>query len=158
MRALVHRPLTALGSEFSMVGLGQDGNSDDVILDQLVTGSFDENESLASWLFLASLARPKSLFLDVGAFTGVYALAACSVNPGIKVVAFEPSAVTFGRLAMNVRLSGFDLRVIPANLALSDTRGPVTFPHRYGIHNLCPGEQLGQVELITPRPPSPCMR
>lgn len=144
MRDLRVSHFSVLGGAFAMAGIVERQGTDDVIRDQLESGTFDEYESLAIWLFLAKVSRPGSLLVDVGAFTGVYALAACAASRNVKAVAFEPSAVTFGRLAMNVKLSALDLRVIPANLALSDERGPVSFPHRYGIYNLCPGESLGQ--------------
>lgn len=146
-RSLVCFEVTSLGRSFVMSAMTQGDKTDDPILDQLVSGTFDELNSLAYWIFSASVAQPQEIFLDVGAFSGIYALSAVTHNPSIKCVAFEPSAIAFGRLAQNVKLNGHDLAVIPANLALSASARSVTFPHRYGIYNLCPGESLGGVDV-----------
>lgn len=120
---------------------------DDPILDQVLQGKFDENFSLAFWSFMAAAAAPGELFVDVGAFSGIYSLLAVKTNSQIKVVAFEPSTVTFGRLAQNIRINGLDIQIIPLNVAASDKVGFSSFPHQYGIYNLCPGECLSQQQI-----------
>jgi len=59
--------------------------------------------------FVLHALRPGDLFVDVGANVGSYTVLAATT--GAHVVAFEPVAATFARLAENVRLNGFDARV-----------------------------------------------
>jgi FkbM family methyltransferase len=120
---------------------------DDPILDQILNDKFDEHKSLEFWTFMALSAKPRALFLDIGAFSGIFSLVATAANSNLKVIAFEPSAVTFGRLAQNIRINGMDLRVIPVNFAASNVSSLITFPHRYGIFNLCPGECIDQSQI-----------
>jgi FkbM family methyltransferase len=73
--------------------------------------------------FLNHFLRPGDVFVDVGANIGLFTLIAAScVGPRGKVVAFEPTEVTYSRLADNVRLNGF-LNVDCVKSALSDRGG-----------------------------------
>jgi FkbM family methyltransferase len=76
-------------------------------------------------LFLA-LLRSARTFLDIGANTGIYALAAAADNPARQVYAFEPFPAVYAYLARNVTLNGFrNLHAVP--VALGDTDGSVPF-------------------------------
>lgn len=77
-----------------------------------------ERQSLRSWCELAGKAN---VILDIGANTGVYALAAKAANPGARVIAFEPVARVAQRLRGNVALNGFDIEV--EEIAASDSTG-----------------------------------
>jgi FkbM family methyltransferase len=115
---------------------------DDPITRQILEGEFDEIESLNYWAFFVSSAPNSSLVLDVGAFTGLFALVAGSLRSDVKAIAFEPAAVTFGRLTENIRWNKRDMQVIPANLAASDRTGFLRLPHQFGILSMSPGESL----------------
>lgn len=97
-------------------------------------GTFVENEifwkgyggsweatSLQVW---AALCRgQKGLICDIGANTGVYALAAAALAPEASVVAFEPVARMASRLRQNVDLNRFAISV--EQMAVSDHSGQV---------------------------------
>jgi FkbM family methyltransferase len=115
---------------------------DDPILAQIMEHCFDEPRSLHFWCFLANTCTPKSLFLDVGAFTGLYALCAVKMGNDTKVVALEPAAASFGRLLRNICLNDLDGWILPANLAAGNRDGSVVMTHKYGIYTLCPGDSV----------------
>jgi FkbM family methyltransferase len=73
-----------------------------------------EATSLRLW---QSLARNSSVILDIGANTGVFALAAKAVNPGAQVFAFEPIKRIFERLSENIMLNGFDAEPVLAGVS-----------------------------------------
>ena len=73
--------------------------------------------------FLNRFLRPGDVFVDVGANIGLFTLIAAErVGPGGKVLAFEPTAKTFGRLVDNVQLNKLS-NVECFKLALSDSQG-----------------------------------
>lgn len=59
-------------------------------------GTF-EPESIAQWL---EAVKPGTVAIDVGAYTGLYALTAAKA--GARAVAFEPNPVVFMRLRNNI--------------------------------------------------------
>src|SRR5215510_12901685 len=70
--------------------------------------------------FLNHCLRPGDVFVDVGANIGLFTLIAASrVGPAGRVVAFEPTGVTYTRLIYNARLNGFS-KASCVNAALSD--------------------------------------
>jgi FkbM family methyltransferase len=77
-----------------------------------------EATSLELWRRLAPHA---STILDVGANTGIYALAAAALNPSARVIAFEPLPRVHQKLLANIRLNGFSIAA--ENVALSDKSG-----------------------------------
>lgn len=77
-----------------------------------------EGTSLLLWAMLAGHSR---CILDIGANTGVYALAAAAVNPSASVHAFEPIERIFRRIERNVALNGFPIHC--HQVALSDQAG-----------------------------------
>ncbi len=65
-------------------------------------------------------ARPGNIVIDIGANTGIHAMAfAARISPGGKVYAFEPTNHAFARLCEHVALNP-QLDVEPIQLALSD--------------------------------------
>lgn len=85
---------------------------DRVVVNWLRDGTF-EPESVALWL---AAVRDGGVALDVGAYTGLYALlAACS---GAQAVAYEPNPYVFGRLIANVERNGAAVEC--RNVAVSD--------------------------------------
>jgi FkbM family methyltransferase len=84
---------------------------------QGLTGGW-EKVSMDLWLKLCALSN--SVF-DIGANTGVYALAAKTVNPSAEVYAFEPVERVFNKLCTNVRLNNYPIHCY--QLAVSDADG-----------------------------------
>jgi FkbM family methyltransferase len=75
--------------------------------------------------FLKNYLKPGDIFVDVGANIGLFTLIASRlVGAGGKVVAFEPSAKTFDRLAGNVELNRMN-NVQCFQMALSDRSGRI---------------------------------
>jgi len=77
-----------------------------------------EGESMKLWV---QLAQSHYSICDVGANTGVFALAAMAANPSANVTAIEPVARVFDRLRANERLNDYDLHLQP--WAASDFSG-----------------------------------
>lgn len=65
-----------------------------------------ESTSLRLW---ALLCRDADCVFDIGANTGVFALAAKAVKPNARVFAYEPISRVFDKLVQNVRLNGWDI-------------------------------------------------
>ncbi len=72
-----------------------------------------EVESRKAWRKLASKA---DVVLDIGAYTGIYALEACSVNSKAKVMAFEPNPYMRARLNTNLEINDFDIESLEYGL------------------------------------------
>lgn len=98
--------------------------NDKVIHHQSKTGKPFEAESIAAWCDAA-----KGIVLDVGAYTGLYAILAA--QRGAEVIAFEPNPEVHSRLLENVRLNG--VRVTCYKQAVSDCTGEVSFVGRPGV-------------------------
>ncbi len=79
-----------------------------------------ESLSLSLWGRLAATA---STIFDIGAFSGVYSLAAARVNPEASIHAFEPVGRIFGRLILNLKVNRQGRRVSAHQLAASDVDG-----------------------------------
>lgn len=107
-------------------------------------GTFVENElfwagfgksweavSLRTW---ASLCRSRhGTILDIGANTGVYALAARSLAPDARVIAVEPVARVAARLRANVAMNGGTVEVVEK--AISDHSGTTMLSDISSEHN-----------------------
>lgn len=65
---------------------------------------------------------------DIGANVGAYSLiAAKEGGPQMRIVSFEPSAVTCGALCENIVLNHFQQQIIPVQAALSEKSSPAYF-------------------------------
>lgn len=71
--------------------------------------------------FLAERLGPGSVFIDIGANVGIYALLAA--RAGARVLAIEPQPVVFARLAFNIAAAGLGERVTAVEGALADREG-----------------------------------
>lgn len=95
----------------------------DSILSRLIHDGFEKEETD----YVISTLDKGDTFLDIGTNIGLFALLASKVvGDSGKVICFEPSPITFKRLAENVNLNelkNIDLR----NVGLSDTKGELTF-------------------------------
>jgi FkbM family methyltransferase len=70
--------------------------------------------------------RPGAVVVDVGAYLGVFTLAAAeAVGPYGRVVAFEPAPATFACLSASVAANGFAHRVELVNAAAGDCIGTI---------------------------------
>lgn len=116
-------------------------NNDDVVAQHFL---YDERPGFeaASLRLWVALARDARTVFDIGAFSGIYALAARAVNPGATVWAFEPSRNTYNRLVNNVWANHFDGAIAPLQLALGDRPTRTTIRHPFGIYVLGSGESL----------------
>ncbi len=135
-----------LDSGFLLATFIDPWGEDDPITKQIHDGTFDEGETLNYWTFFTAHASPGAVVIDVGAFVGLFSFVATALRSDIKAVAFEASAVTFGRLVNNIGWNGFDLRVVPVNLAASSKRDFITFPHAFGIFSMSPGESINSTQ------------
>lgn len=83
----------------------------------------DEPETLG---WIESFADGETLW-DIGAATGLLSMYA-AMNPGTRVLAFEPSATSHGVLVEHLALNGLGDRVSPSCIAFSDQTAlaPVT--------------------------------
>lgn len=73
-------------------------NADCSVVNVILEKGRFEPGSLALW---CKLARTASGVLDIGAYTGIYALAAASVRPDLTVHAFEPNPYSVARVRLN---------------------------------------------------------
>lgn len=72
---------------------------------------------------LCALAREAAVFADVGAYSGIYTLLACTSNPRLRAMAIEPNPAMQAILGRNVTLNGLDDRVTVLDQALSARSG-----------------------------------
>jgi FkbM family methyltransferase len=108
------------------------GNDDGVALRFLNNGAY-EPYSLSIW---AEIAKRATLVVDVGAHTGVYSITARLFNSTASIISVEPNYMNVARMALNLRVNGFDTSGI-AMAAASQTSGtrefsvPLTFDYQY---------------------------
>lgn len=103
-------------------GFVYDAAPHDVLARSFIWTQFRDWEPTTVPLF-CEIARSSIGFLDVGAFTGVYSLLACAVNPSIRVVAVEPNPSVLPSLRRNIDINRFDGRTKLFACALSDAPG-----------------------------------
>ncbi|WP_165492857.1 FkbM family methyltransferase [Lichenihabitans psoromatis] len=125
---------------FRMEMFENDWGPEDPILNDALNASFDENVSLAWWMYFARTAADPGVFFDVGAYSGLYSLIIPKVRQDHRVVAMEPSSITYGRLVRNLQLNILDPAILAANIAAWNTDEQITFKHPFGIYTMCPGE------------------
>ena len=98
--------------------------------------------------YLQQHLQPGAVFADVGANHGYFTiLAAGLVGEGGLVFAFEPNPPVYVRLAIHVRLNGFEHRVVLMEKALWDSDGDQPFfvsqwAGNSGISTLTPGASI----------------
>jgi FkbM family methyltransferase len=72
---------------------------------------------------LFDLAKDAQVFVDVGAYSGVYTVLACVANPALSAVAFEPNPSKLPQIRSNVTVNGIQHRVTVIGKALSAESG-----------------------------------
>ena len=76
---------------------------------------------------LTEFLKPGDTFVDVGAHVGFFSImAAALVDPGGRVIAFEPNAENYASLRNNVLLNGY-AHVVCVNSAVGDHDGEAVF-------------------------------
>ena len=83
-----------------------------------------------------TLAKSASTFLDIGAYTGIFALAAARVNPRLQAYAYEIVGQNFDLLCQNVLLNELDEQVHPCLTAIAHERGEIRIPHAPSLGQL----------------------
>jgi len=84
------------GPQLKMLSIGDDHVAETY---RTLGVRWSEPASLMVWF---QLAKRSSYAIDVGTFTGLYALVAANANPLIKVAALEPTRQVFSRLCLNI--------------------------------------------------------
>lgn len=129
-------------------------NNDCVVTRQLALngpGTF-EPYAMALW---AALANESTLALDIGAFTGVFALTAAKTNPSIRIAAFEPNPLAFARLLTNIKANNEVGRIMPVRAGASDRHEHLELRHPFGIYTLASGESFLPARIASPHLLSP---
>ena len=103
---------------------------------------------------LFDLARRAKVFVDVGAYSGVYTLLACAADPGLRAVAVEPNPLKLPQLRANVAANGLADRVTVVGKALSASPGTarLSVPEDDSTASLAgarPGDRGVDVEVTT---------
>ena len=72
---------------------------------------------------LFDLAKRARVFVDVGAYSGIYTVLACVANPTLRAVAFEPNPRKLPQITSNVTANDIQHRVTVVGKALSAKAG-----------------------------------
>ncbi|WP_432222966.1 FkbM family methyltransferase [Flavobacterium sp. TMP13] len=95
----------------------------DSVLSKLIYNGFEKEETD----YLYQVLNEGDVFLDIGANVGLFALIASNlVGANGKVICFEPSPLTFARLAENVKLNDFK-NIELKNIGLGETKDQLNF-------------------------------
>lgn len=103
---------------------------------------------------LFRLARGAGVFVDVGAYSGLYTVLACLADPRLRAVAFEPNPRKLPQLARNVAANGLAGRVRVVGEALGDRAGTATLAvpsddSAASLRAAAPGERAVRVPVAT---------
>lgn len=104
-----------------------------------------EPASLSLWLELAQQANP---IIDIGAYTGLYSLAAAIASPESKILALEPLDRAFARLVVNRSVNGLH-RIAPLQIAAGSANGTAKLNVFRGAQILTTGASIRQKERKT---------
>lgn len=124
-------------------------NADDVVAGHYMysgPASF-ETGTLQLW---THLARQSSWVYDVGAFTGVFSLAAIAANPHCRVMAFEPSFVTYARLLVNIAANDFNGHIAPVRAGLGAELAELELQHPSGVYVMSSNETFVAQNIADP--------
>lgn len=111
-----HPMTTPAGNRFIYVGHPDDMMARTVVWDDLA------NWEASSLREFSRLAANSELFLDVGAYAGIYSLIACTDGPG-QAIAFEPNPDTRPLLAANIAANGLGHRIAVIPKGVADREG-----------------------------------
>ncbi len=94
--------------------------------DHVVKGVPAGWESSTIWVWMHELMKSEdSIILDIGAYTGIYALLSAKYGNNVEVMAFEPLQDIYNRLVANIKLNdgGLNNPVKANHFALSNNVG-----------------------------------
>jgi FkbM family methyltransferase len=112
----------------------------DIELKTRLRSCYKEPETV-QWI--EEFLRPGDVFYDIGANVGAYSLVADAATSGkCRIFAFEPSFANYAQLTRNIFLNKCQGRVVPLQIALSDTTGLVPFHYS----SLVPGTAFHTVQ------------
>jgi len=86
---------------------------------------YEETESLIIVNHLKIFSAPT--VLDIGANIGLMSLNLCHYLKNSVIYAIEPGPMQFNYLFQNIKRNGLQKRIIPFNIALSSSSGPIDF-------------------------------
>ena len=98
--------------------------------------------------------RRCTLFLDIGAHMGTYAITVSKRTPCARIVAFEPDPRNYAHLQANLLLNGLVGIIEPRPVAISDTDGEVSFVLGPPSNDVWSQVGEGQLDAITIHVPS----
>jgi FkbM family methyltransferase len=91
----------------------------DSILSKLIYSGFENKEIN----FVRRYLKESDIFLDIGANIGLFSLhAAYCIGSSGKIIAFEPTPLTYARLVENIDLNNYMTKIIPVNIGLSEKK------------------------------------
>lgn len=99
-------------------------NNDDFVAQTYFKNGPNAYESFSLQIWTA-IAKQSPVVFDVGAYTGVYSLAAASANPRTKIYAFEPLTRVFNRITINKdvnKLSNINIFNVAVSNEIGSTR------------------------------------
>jgi FkbM family methyltransferase len=94
-------------------------NSDCSVCSEVLSQGSFEFGSLSIWV---QYSREATGIIDIGAYSGIFSLAAAAVRPDIRVHAFEPNPFTCARLRLNKVANGL-FNIVDHNAAIGDEAG-----------------------------------
>lgn len=115
---------------------------DDVVLAAIAASNYSEVDPMDWWYAMCLSADTGCTLMDIGSYSGLYALMATSTRPDTKVVAFEASAMTYGRLSYNILLNQAEMRITPAHYAIHSQDGSLELAHGFGVFTMASGESI----------------
>lgn len=83
---------------------------------------FEDWEPVSRWFF-ALMATQSNVVLDIGAYSGVYAITAATANSHVHVTAFEPNPIMHNLACRNIAINRLDGAVSVLPIALSNASG-----------------------------------
>jgi FkbM family methyltransferase len=122
-------------------------NNDDYVAKSYFWNGADAYEPMSLKLWLA-LAKSSAVIFDIGAYTGVYSLAAASLNRKSKIHSFEALDIAYSRLLLNKSANSMG-NIEVHNTAVSDNEEIAEFNVYAGDSVLSTGSSL--VEKCTGR-------
>lgn len=120
-------------------------------MDRMRAESFLNKEpETVSWL--KQHMRPHTVFWDVGANVGLFSLYAAALQPGCRILAFEPAAHNYASLCDNILLNNA-ANILPFSVALGG--GELAFDELHlstmesgsSIHNIGGKSQIGRAHV-----------
>lgn len=114
-------------------------NNDDYVVLQCHYGHWEE-ESRKLWINILENIKI-DIVLDIGAYTGIYALIAQCVDENVDIYTFEPLDYNFKRVVKNCELNSFN-NIKNYNVAVSNTEADLQFEFNHCNHAMTTGGKI----------------